>query len=476
MTNENRGEAAAGHEPAAAAPRSVAGVVDEVVLTRAGSREADERPMRTWRVVAQVVAAALVVVALVAVAGLAVSRRLAEAEAVNDAAHRTDLLAVALVQPILTDALTTGGAAALATVDGVVRSRVLDDAIIRVKIWAADGTILYSDEPRLIGTRYPLGPDELAVLRDPATEAEVSDLSKPENVFERGAGQLLEVYRPVWTPNGTAVLFETYSRYDVVTQRSASLWRGFAGVTLSSLLLLVVLLLPVLWALLDRVRRAQEQREQLLRRAVEASDVERRRIAATVHDGVVQELAAASFTVAGVADRLRGEGHQDLAGAVHGAADTIRASIRGLRSLLVEIYPPSLRRAGLDAALTDLVGGLSRRGADIHLELPAEGTDGLAEPTEQVVFRVAQECLRNAVAHSGATEIRLRLTRSRSTVVLEVIDDGTGFDLAATTGAPDEGHFGLRMLTDLAAEAGAALVVATAPGNGCRWRLTVEDS
>lgn len=449
-------------------------MADEVVLARAGQRDDLDRPVRTWRVVAQVAAAALVVVVLVAVVGLAVSRRLAEAEAVNDAAHRTDLLAVAVVQPALEDGLTTGDAGAIAALDAVVRERVLDDAILRVKIWAADGTILYSDEPRLVGSQFPLGDEETEVLQDPATEAEVSDLGRPENVYEQGEGRLLEVYRPVWTPDGTAVLFETYSRYDVVTQRSASLWRGFAGVTLTSLLLLVVLLVPVLWALLDRIRRGQAQRMRLLRNAVEASDAERRRIAATLHDGVVQELAAASFEVAGTADRLAAQGRADLAEPVRAAAGTVRAGIQGLRSLLVDIYPPSLRQSGLEAALRDLVGSLARRGTRIRLELPPEGADGLSERTEQVVYRVAQECLRNAVAHSGADTVSLTLTRPGTTVVLEVADDGSGFDLAATTATPQEGHFGLRLLVDLATEAGAKLAVATAPGQGCRWTLTME--
>ncbi len=450
-------------------------MADEVLLARAGQRDDVDRPVRTWRVAVQVAAAGLVVVVLVAFVGLAVSRRLAEAEAVNDAAHRTDLLAVAVVQPALEDGLTTMDADAIAALDAVVRARVLDDAILRVKVWAADGTVLYSDEPRLVGQQYTLGAEEAAVLRDPATEAEVSDLTEPENVYERGEGRLLEVYRPVWTPDGTAVLFETYSRYDVVTQRSASLWRGFAGVTLTSLLLLVVLLLPVLWALLDRIRRGQDQRERLLRNAVEASDAERRRIAATLHDGVVQELAAASFEVAGTAERLTAQGRDDLAAPVRATAATIRTGIQGLRSLLVDIYPPSLRQSGLEAALRDLVGSLARRGAHVRIELPPEGADGLSGRTEQIVYRVAQECLRNAVAHSGADTVTLTLARTGSTVVLEVADDGTGFDLAATTATPQEGHFGLRLLVDIASGAGAELAVATAPGQGCRWRLTMED-
>ena len=55
------------------------------------------------------------------------------------------------------------------------------------------------------------------MLASPTTHAEVSDLTRPENRYERGRGKLLEVYRPVWTPSGQPLLFETYSPYDSVS-------------------------------------------------------------------------------------------------------------------------------------------------------------------------------------------------------------------------------------------------------------------
>ena len=442
------------------------------VLLASGERPAAlDRPVRPWRVLGQVAAAGVVVLVLVAVLGVEVSRRLAESESVNDAAHTTDLLADVVVQPALEDALLAGDPAAFARMDAAVRDHVLDEAVLRVKLWTADGEIVYSDEPRLVGERYALGAEQAAVLTDPVTEAEVSELDGPENVYERGEGTLLEVYRPVWTPDGTPLLFETYSRYDVVTERSGQLWRGFAGITLTSLLLLAVLLLPVLWTLLDRVRRAQDQSEWLLRHAVRASDEERRRIAATLHDGVVQELAATSFAVAGAADRVAADGSPQLAAQLGEAAWTVRAGIRGLRSLLVDIYPASLRTSGLDAALADLVGSLGARGVPVRLELPEGGLHRHPEQVEQLVHRVAQECLRNAVAHAGASEVTVRVTEPGDGVVLEVLDDGAGFDVGGVLAEPAEGHFGLRLLTDLATRAGARLEVWSVLGAGTRWRL-----
>lgn len=447
---------------------------DRVVLSRREHAGAARRPLRTWRVFLQVAVAAALVLVVVAVLGLGASRRIAEQESVNDAARSTDLLADAVVQPALRDGVLTGDADALAALDAVVRDRVLGDAVVRVKLWDADGRIVYSDEPRLVGQTFGLGEEERAVLAAPATQAEVSDLDEPENRYERGEGRLLEVYRPVWTPDGTALLLETYSRYDVVTERASAVWRGFAGITLTSLLLLVVLLLPVLWTLLDRLRRGQDQRERLLRNAVDASDAERRRIAATLHDGVVQELAASSFALAGAAERAEQAGASDVAATVRGASATVRTSIRGLRSLLVDIYPPSLRAAGLGAALADLAGGLASRGVRVVVDAPESAVAGVGVATQQVVYRVAQETVRNAVAHAGAAEVRVTLTRQPAALVLDVDDDGAGFDVRAAVDHPVDGHFGLRLLADLASAAGAELTVASAPGAGTRWRLTVD--
>ena len=436
--------------------------------TSARPHEPEVKPRRVF---VQVIAGALVVLAAVALVGVAASRRLAEAEAVNDAAKTANLLADAVVQPAVTESLLTGDASAVAAVDQVVREQVLSQSVVRVKIWDPTGRILYSDEPALIGQSFPLGAEEQDVLTDPQTRADVSDLTGPENGFEQGQGKLLEVYRPIWTPSGKPLLFEMYAPYDVVTARTGQLWRGFAGVTLTSLLLLVVLMMPILWRLLNQLKRSQAQRESLLQRAVEASTEERRRIAGTLHDGVVQDLAATSFVVAGAAERAMALGQTDFADELRSAAGTVRTSIGGLRSLLVDIYPPSLATAGLEAALTDLVSSLRSRGTAVMLELaPQTGLDAVGE---RLVFRVAQECLNNIARHADATNVQVRLERVETYVVMEINDDGAGFDAPHVLAHPAEGHFGLRVLGDVVADAGGELLLASAPGTGTRWQLRI---
>ncbi|WP_380159477.1 sensor histidine kinase [Kineococcus sp. R86509] len=434
------------------------------------------------RLLLQVGAAVVVVIVAVVGASLLLARQIAEREAVSAAAQVSDLLAESVVQGALDDDLLSAdpvaAAAARARVRDGVGDRVLSSAaLVRVKLWTSDGRIVYSDEDRLVGRSYPLEAEELEALDSPRLEAEVTDLTRPENELERDQGKLLEVYRPVWTPSGQPLLFETYTRYSQVSNRTGQLWSSFAGLLASSLLLLVVLLVPVIWALLDRLRRSQDQREALLQDAVDASARERQRIAARLHDGVVQELVAASYSVAAAAQEAERDRATPMAHRLEQAAATVRGSIAGLRSLLVDIYPPSLSSAGLATAVGDLAGAARSHGLTLDLRLPGPGEEsGLDTTGERLVFQVAQETVRNAVAHADARSLAVHLRYDERSVQLEVVDDGAGFDSTVAQEAAEHGHFGLRLLPDLARDGGAHLFLSTAPGSGTRWLLEVPRS
>lgn len=442
---------------------------------------ASEPPLRMRRIVSQLLVGVLLVLIAVTVGGTLAARRLAERSAVNDAANTAGLLAEAVVTPALTDELLTSDPNAVQEFDDLVRHNILtqdptqDTGVVRVKLWRKDGTILYSDQRHLIGQRFPLDDEELEVLAHPRTVAEISDLSRRENLRDRQLGnKLVEVYRPVWTPSGKKVLFEIYTKYDAVSKRTTQLWRGFAGVTLSSLLLFVVLLAPLLWHLLRRVRRAQRQRELLLERAVDASATERRRIAATLHDGPVQDLAATSFVIAGATAQARATGQTAVVDELGSVSASVRTSIRALRSLLVDIYPASLAQAGLGAALADLAQSVQAQGLEVRID--TDDNLGLDPDQERLVYRVAQETLRNAAKHAAPCTVTITLYRAPEAddaVVLDVVDDGNGFDVTEQISHPEPGHFGLQLLADLAQNGGGLLQVASAPGRGTHWRLQV---
>lgn len=480
MNHRTPGQAGAtGAEPVApvtADARESAGARgDWVVLARPTPEGRPGRALSPKRAILLVTIAVLVVALVVAGGGLLVSQRIAEKQAVHDVAELTDDLAVSVVQPALTDSMATNPVQARKALDPLVRHWLGGvGEMVRVKVWTTRGTILYSDEPRLIGQTFPLDDDSRAAFSRPRTEADITDLARPENRYERGSGKLLEVYRPVWTPGGTPLLFETYFRYDTVSQRSQQLWRGFAGVMISSLLALLMLLGAGGWLLAFRARRSGARNEELMRRALDASDAERRRIAATLHDGVVQQLVAASFIAAGQAQRAAGPGGDPkLAADLETVASTVRDGIAALRSLLVDIYPPSLHTAGLASALRDLADTASRAAGqvpDIHADIDPDAADSVPEQEQEAMFRIAQEAIRNAVRHSHARHLRLSLTPGNGAPALEIADDGDGFDAAALAAEEIEGHFGLRLMAEAARHGGGWLGLVSAPAAGTRIR------
>jgi signal transduction histidine kinase len=423
---------------------------------------------------ARVAALTALVVLVVAVVAATLSRQEAQRESAIDATQRAVVIAGTVVQPSIGEDILTGSPDSWAVLDTAVRRYVLIDPVVRVKLWDGNGRIVYSDEPRLIGQQYPLELDERRVLVDGARpEANVTDATEPENRYEVGAGKMLEVYSRVTTPSGTPLLFETYFSYDGGNGRVGQIWRGFAYVTYASIALLLLLLLPVIWQLVVRLRRTQEEREMLLVQAAEISTAERRRIAATLHDGVVQDLAGTAFVLSGAAASAEGAGQTPLAASLKRASEAVRSSIGGLRSLLVEIYPPSLSATGLDAVLLDLVEGPTTRGLEVQLELPEANQTPLDRDSERLVFRVAQECLRNVARHAAARHVAVRLRDAGGSMVLSVTDDGIGFDPEQVLQNPRPEQYGLRLMVDDARAAAAELRVRSAPGQGTQWELKV---
>ncbi len=406
--------------------------------------------------------------AIVALALSVASRRVGEREAIVEARSEALVKAQGLVEPVLTDALLDGDPDAIAAVDEVVQEDVLTPSLVRVKIWDEDGTILYSDEPRLIGATYPLGDDEMEAFEAGVVDAEVSDLSKPENRYERKHGKLLEVYLPITTPSGQKVLFEAYFLYDRVEESGLRIWRSFAPIAIGALIVLELIQIPLAYGLARRLRIRQLEREELMNRAINASEHERRRIAQDLHDGVVQDLAGVSYSLAALAR----DPDQPQAAELTEAADNVRASIEALRTLLVELYPPNLAEEGLGAALTDLLARVRAVGIDATAD-----TTGLeTEPSQEVarlLYRTVQEALRNAIAHAEADRVTVTAAAGDGLAWAEVTDDGRGFDVAAAKAAAAGGHVGLLGITDLIRDAGGRLDLTSSPGEGTTVRIEV---
>jgi two-component system, NarL family, sensor kinase len=435
--------------------------------TRPGS---GSRPLASVaRPLAVFAAASLAAVAVLGAVAIAVLRETARSDAIREAKEVTRIVGEQIVEPALGPSLLEGDRGARRRLDRIVRRSVLHEPLVRVKVWRLDGGVAYSDEPRLVGRRFELQPEERRAVRERVVSAEVSDLAEPENRYERRFGKLLEVYFPIAAADGTPLLFEDYIRYSLVTRSEHAQILRFAPALAAALLVLWLVQLPLAASIVRGLRARQREREALLKRAIDASEAERRRIAQYLHDGVIQELSGVSYSLAATAKRLSREGRGPTWRAVDGATAATRRAIAELRALLVGIYPASVRRSGLGAALSDLVAPLVARDIAVDLEVPADLD--LPDATEDTLFLGAQEALRNVSRHAASRQVEVRVDVADGRARLTVRDDGRGFTPAE--GTPSGSHFGLRLLDDLVAERGGHLDVRSAAGEGTRLTLEV---
>ncbi len=441
---------------------------DQWIFVASSKDRAIEAPVNRTRLVARVVLIALAVAVVVMLLGVVEARQLAGSLAVSGAEKRATILATDVIEPEITEGVANSDAQAIGALDSVVKTHVLTSDIARVKIWNAEGTVLYSDEPRLIGRSFALTPAQRVAFSSGDMHAGLADLTAPENRYDRAWGPLLVVQKTVHAPNGTPMLVEFSYNYDDLMASSVRIWGGFAVITGISLLLLTLALLPLLRRLVRRLERSQAQREQLLMKAIDASDRERRRIAAMLHDGPVQDLVGAGYRIGAAATAVHGTVAGDT---LEEAESTMRATVQSLRALLVDIYPATLSQSGLTIALQDLAAGARSRGALVTVQVDAGVR--LRPEAEHLVFRIARETIANATKHSGGAPIHLTLRPEGERVMLTVRDHGPGFDAEHLLASPKANHFGLRLLQDAVEDSGieAELRVCSTLGKGTTWVL-----
>jgi two-component system NarL family sensor kinase len=426
--------------------------------------------------VARFALGSLVAVAVVVVAGYFALRSVA----INEAERNTRQIVEVegrLVSEGVTDGLLKRDPHAIAKVDDIVLSKVLPPSgdtppIVRVKIWKEDGTVLYSDVPSLIGKRYVIGDEERELLETGGADAELSDLTKPENRFERQFGKLLEAHTRIRTPNGTPILFEIYQQFSSVSSAAGRLLAALAPPLIAGLAVLLLFQVPLAYSMARRLQRGHREREALLANAIEASDQERRRIASDLHDGVVQDLAGVAFGLAPIAEDAERRGDEPGSRALRDSMSTLRQGVRDLRTLLVEIHPPSLESAGLEAALNDLLSPLQADGiaTELHVDdRAAAGSNG-----DPLVYRTAREALRNVQDYAQADSVRIEVTRPEPDVTrLVVTDNGKGFTEEDRAQRKEEGHVGLTLLESLVRQSSGTLEVRSEPGKGTTVELEV---
>jgi signal transduction histidine kinase len=197
---------------------------------------------------------------------------------------------------------------------------------------------------------------------------------------------------------------------------------------------------------------------------------ERNRLALDLHDAVSQKLFALVLAAEAAGTLLE----RDAAAAgvqVRKLRGLAQEALEELRSLVFELRPPDLEKDGLCGALRKHVEVLRRlQQREIELELD---DDLPPEPTrDREVLRIAQEALQNALRHADAEHVTVRLSDGAGRLVLEVRDDGAGFDPAAP--GLRSRRLGLTSMEERARAIGGELEIDSAPGEGATVRLVVE--
>jgi signal transduction histidine kinase len=424
------------------------------------------------------IGAAVTLVVLVLVS-IQIARIVARDATLDEASFRTTSIADSLAAPLVTTAFRRNDPDAASDMARLMGNRMSDSSIRHIKIWSSDGTVLWSDEPELIGRHYTLEPDQREALSSPDAVAEYSDLADPENISERHEkGPVIETYVGATGADGSRILFETYMSPERAAERQDAIVRATVLVGLAALLVFGVAVLPLSLRLARGLQRAHIERERMTRHALLSSELERRRIAQELHDGVIQDLAGTGFVLPLVAERVKegrpGPQDGDLLSRLN---DLVALNVHRLRSLMAAVYPPDLEGEGLLPAIENLV---LETADQVDTEVHVDPGLRLGEGAAQLAYRIVREGLRNVVKHAEATTAVVEIRREDGWVHVLVADDGKGVGDHAIAEDDDlpqvEGHLGLRLLRDSVRDAHGQMELVPNRPQGTRLRAKfLED-
>jgi PAS domain S-box-containing protein len=213
-------------------------------------------------------------------------------------------------------------------------------------------------------------------------------------------------------------------------------------------------------------RRTEAERRRLLGRVYEAQEGQDRRLAADLHDGHVQSLAAIGFKLEQARLRLGASGSPEVDELLWQVTKDLSAEVTALRRTIGRLRPLVLVEDGLEAALREEAKSACNRAALANCEVLSELVTRLDPVVETALFRVAQQALANVVEHASATHAEVIIECGAKGVLLRVSDDGCGFDPDHVQVLADIAHFGLIAMRERVEALGGRFRVTTAPGQG----------
>ena len=207
------------------------------------------------------------------------------------------------------------------------------------------------------------------------------------------------------------------------------------------------------------IENAGSVRRDALRRAVQAQEAERRRLARELHDETGQALTSILLGLTAVE---RAESAEEAHVAAGELRELVVETLQSVRRLAVELRPSALDDFGLEPALRRLGQTVKENGAlDVQVETRL-GSERLLPEVETAVYRIVQEALTNVVKHAAAERVSIVVTRMPERLTVMIEDDGSGFDPAAR---PGEG-LGLLGMRERVQLLDGSLAIETQRGSG----------
>lgn len=409
---------------------------------------------------------------LVAVATLTVwlSRHLADEEAIRDARVRTLGIAHGIAAPLLDGDLRRGDEAAMADLDSALRNRMRDGTVAHIVLWDLDGSVIWTDEPESV---HPPGELPESLLASEVTDHVVVESERedhPLTYTDAGSGSdsLVEVYVRTVDADGEPFVFEAYTPPGRLRSDSGAVLSELLPLTLGSLLVLALAIMPLALSLARRIDRTSLHRRDILRHSLRSWQRDRERLAQSLHDDVIQDLSAAGYALPAVLEALPATSRAGEARAIGEQITAVLVrSVGSLRSVLTDLVPSGFEDASLEQALLSVAEQHRGRGMRVELSTDPELRAGRASGT--LVYRIVREGLQNAGKHAQATEVTVRVLRRDAVIEVTVEDDGRGVQRPA--GQDD--HVGLRLLEHFLADVGGSLDLIDRPGGGARLSAVV---
>lgn len=348
--------------------------------------------------------------------------------------------------------------------DEAVRLRLIGGDVVRVKLWDENGTILYSDATEIIGMTFPRSEDQIEAFEGTA-QSGIAELDRLENTADQGFGELREFYLPVVESGRTVALFEVYEKTGAIRDAVSStrLWVWLSiGTGLSVLLLFVLSLAGSTLRVVDSRRK---QAERLYADLSVAQEEERSRVMGALHDDIGQPLYRVLYGIQGCRSQV--DPVSRVALELDRAAELVRSIDGTLRSELLMLHQGAIDEFNLDTLLGHLVDDV-RSETELEIILDVGDHDELSIAGRAALFRSAREAITNARKHSGATLVTITVTDGSHRLILDVEDNGSGFEA--------EIGLGLATTQDRLEAIGGGLQVVPRDGGGTLFRAWVPTA